>query len=70
MGLILATEDPLKPTLSEAVLSYGPTVIMFIVFILIVAYCVRAVKNRYVNNKNETSETKSSTSESVDRVVR
>lgn len=52
MDLILTAEDPLKTTWSEAVISYAPTVIMFVVFILIVIYCIRIVVNKYFRKKN------------------
>lgn len=54
MGSILVADDPLKPTLSEASLSYAPTVFVFVAFIAIVIYCAVAVKKKYFG-KNEST---------------
>lgn len=53
---MLLAEDPLKPTISEAILSYGPTVIMFVVFIAIVIYIIKSVKNKHFRNKRKKAD--------------
>ena len=40
---ILSSESPLQPTVTEAVLAYGPLLLMFAVFLAIVVYCARSL---------------------------
>ncbi len=68
--MILAAEDPLKPTISEAVLSFGPTVLMIVIFLLIVIYCAKAVKNKYSGNKNKQLEMETDNQGSDKRLFR
>ena len=43
---ILSSESPLQPTVTEAILSYGPLLLMFAVFLAIVVYCIRSLWRR------------------------
>ncbi|RLY93760.1 hypothetical protein EAE32_00425 [Kocuria tytonicola] len=43
---ILSSESPLQPTVTEAILSYGPWLLVAAVFLAIVVCCIRALWRR------------------------
>ena len=45
---ILSSESPLQPTVTEAILSYGPMLLLFAAFLAIVVYCLRTLWRRVV----------------------